>query len=155
MATELKTFNWIDDGKCDMQIIVDNMETLRAAIDEVERLRAKIESVKDIHPPNAILAVESYGDHKILSKGTRSEMKISQVFIVAGGVSDSDINIELFKNGVDELLDNPIILKSTENTGKLKIGNVLDYITISQFDEIYIKTDGSRKFMMTIVFDEV
>ena len=152
MTTELKTFNWIDDGRCDMQVIVDNMETLRDAIDEVERLRTlMVEDYDQYYPLSITSAVESFGEHTIVDKGQRAEMKLTHCHIVAGGVGDTDTTITVLKNGVDELCD-PIVLKSTENTGKLKIGNVVDYQTISQFDSIVVKSDSSRKIEITVNF---
>lgn len=155
MTTELKVFSWHDDGNADLGILVSNIETVRDAIDEAMRVTEKTDKLDETFPENSQLAVESTGSHLILGKKVRAEMKISQMYIIAGGVSEYDTSIDLFKGNDESLLDKPITLKSTENTGKLKIGDILDFKIISQFEEIYVSSDTNRKISVVINYEAV
>lgn len=155
LATVLKNFTWIDDGKADFSVLVANMETLRDAMDEIERLRVStLEDLNENHPVCITWAVEAFGEETVLDKSYRADMQLTHAHIVAGGTGDVDTTIEIFKNGTDSLCD-PMTLKSSENTGKIRIGNVIDYETVSRFDVISVKSSSNRKMSITMNFGDV
>ena len=156
MTTELKHITWHDDGNLDLSKIVANIETVRDAVDEVERLRLSLaENFSSIYPQGISYAIEGRGDHVVLPKAVRAEMKVTQVFITAGtdGADGIDTQIELFIDGSDPLCD-PITLKASESRGKVVIGEVLTYPTITRFNEIVIRSDSDRRIVVTINFGE-
>jgi len=154
MATELKTVTWHDDGNLDVSKLIDNTATVRDAVDEVERLRAGMaEDVGAMYPASISYAVDAFGEHVVLGKTVRADMKITQAFVMAGADGE-ETTIDILKNCVDALCE-PIVLKATESRGKVVIGDVLDYVTISRFDEIVVKTDTNRRVVVTLNFGEV
>lgn len=159
MATELEKITWIDNGLLDVSKIIRNLETIRDAVDEVERLRVNDQdNAGQMYPTSTQYAIESYGDHQILDKAIRAEMQLKQAFVVAGGAdaqNEGDMHIELLKNGTDPLLETSIVIKSSENTGKMKMGTLVDYQHITQFDTITAHTGTNRKVVVTLVFEAV
>jgi len=152
MVTTLKNVTWHDDGNCDIGKLIDNTATVRDAVDEVERLRAGMaDDVGAMYPNSLSYAVDAFGEHTVLGKTVRAEMKITQAFIMAGADGE-ETTIDVLKNGVDALCE-PIVLKATESRGKVVIGDVLDYVTISRFDEIVVRSDSNRRLVVTMNFD--
>lgn len=155
MTTDLLKFNWHDKGIADFDILVSNIETVRDAMDETERLRDLLSAnIASMYPLSITTAVETFGSTTVLEQTQRADMKLTHAHIVAGGVSDVDTTISLLKNGTDELTER-LTLKSSEGTGKVKIAEVNDYITLSRFDTIDVKSDSNRKMVITMNFGSV
>ena len=157
MATELKKVGWVDDGKLDVSTIIDNIETVRDVADETERLRVSaLEDLASIYPTSLAYAIEERGDHVALGKTYRAEMRLTQVFLMSGTMYDDglDAQVVLMKNGADALCE-PLTLKATEGRGKVVIGTVLSYPTITRFDEIIIRSDSDRRMVVSMNFGGV
>jgi len=157
MTIELKEVNWIADGNVDLSLIIDNIITVRDALDEVDRLRRSLaENVEAIYPCGVSCVIEARGDYTALPKAFRSEIRVSQAFVLAGtDVHDGqDTKIELLKNGTTPICD-PIILKATEGRGKVVPGEVAAHNVITRFDTIVVRADTDRRIVVNMNFEAV
>jgi len=157
MTTKLKSVTWHDDGMLDVGRIIANIETVRDVADESERLRLSLaDDLNSLYPPSISYVIEGRGDHTVLPKTIRADMKLIQVFISAGtdGADGLDARVELLKNAEDALCE-PITLKSSEGRGKVVIGEVLSYPVITRFDEIVIRSDSDRRMVVNTNFGGV
>ena len=157
MTTELQKITWHDDGNLDVGKLIENIETVRDVADETERLRVSaLEDLASIYPPSVSCVIEERGDYTALGKTYRAEMRLTQVFLVAGTTGDDglDAQVLLLKNGAEALCE-PLTLKASEGRGKVVVADVLSYPTITRFDEITIRSDSDRRMVVTMNFGGV
>ncbi len=151
---ELNKITYKDTGTFDMRKVIDNFDRLSDAVDDVERLRVALnDDVTRMFPPALSYAIDTMEDHTILDKAVRAEMRVKQVYVMAGAEGE-ETQITILKNGVDALCE-PIVLKSTEGRGKVVIGEVLGYMTISRFDEVIARSDSNRRVVVSMSFEAV
>lgn len=151
MSINFKEITYVDQGLFDMGVLIDNFKTLFDAVnDAVKTQDIDAEYYDSIYPAQIGYVVDELGEYVVLNSAYRADMKIHQVYITAGA-DGVDTEIDVMING-ETILQNPITMKSTEGRGKIVIGNALEHITITRFDEIVISTSSNRRVLMNISF---
>lgn len=154
MTTKLRTITWRDDGQLDVGRLIANIETVRDAADECDRQRImNAEKIDSQYPHSISYAIEERGDHVVLHKTPRAEMKVRQCFITIASAGQ-DTRVEFLKNGVDALCAS-VFLEASQTRGRVVIGEIVAYQTISQFDEIVVRSDSERRIVASMNFEAI
>ena len=151
--TTVETFKYAHAGNIDCVAIQSNFDVLTDLLNDVVK---EVNTLKDRRKDKFVRTVlmDSTAPITILEAGDHENLKIVSGFVIAADTLKMDQTISIINSANQALIESKTI-KSTERSGKAQSFEVIEWRTISKFDDVYVIPSSRRKVVVSLLLEEV
>ena len=148
----LEDWKWIPTGDADFKTIKKNLEDIATKLnDTIDELNAE-RAIKTKFMRTVLM--DSVAPITILEAGDHENLKIISGFAIAADSLKMEQTISIVNSANQALIESKTI-KAPEKSGKAQSFEVVEWRTISKFDDVYVIPSSRRKVVVSLLLEEV